>query len=124
MKPSVFIALLLGSMTVAFAQPRDRMQTDDLRKLMTSAIEAGNGQSHGILTGEMVDVISRHFQATSPIYIDISTERRYAQAGCSRLKVVFRQEGIQLPGQPVPKTETVEMGINYCRDGQPPRSLD
>jgi len=28
-----------------------------------------------------------------------------------------------LPGQTTPKRNTVDFGINYCRDGQPPKSL-
>ena len=65
----------------------------------------------------------RHFKATGPIQIDVSTVKRYAQAGCARLKVSFAQDGVQLPGQAAPRRNTVDFGINYCRDGQPPKSL-
>ena len=90
---------------------------------MIAAIDSPTGIAHGILVGDMADAITRRFKATSPIYIDVSTERRYTQAGCSRLKVVFWQEGVLLPGVPAPRKQTIEIGINYCRDGLPPKSL-
>ena len=81
-----------------------------------------------ILVGEVADAISKRFNATTPIYIDVSTEKRYAQPGCSRLNVRFWQDGVQLPnygagGVQAPRRQTIDFGINYCRDGQPPRSL-
>jgi len=58
----------------------------------------------------------------------VSTEKRYAQPGCSRLNVRFWQDGVQLPnygagGVQAPRRQTIDFGINYCRDGQPPQSL-
>jgi hypothetical protein len=46
----------------------------------------------------MADAITKRFGATSPIFIDVTTEKRYAQPGCSRLKVTFWQDGVLLPG--------------------------
>jgi hypothetical protein len=42
--------------------------------------------------------------------------------------VRFWQDGVQLPnygagGLLAPRRQTIDFGINYCRDGQPPRSL-
>ena len=79
--------------------------------------------AHGVLTSKDAESITRHFKATGPIQIDVSTVKRYAQAGCARLKVSFAQDGVQLPGQAAPRRNTVDFGINYCRDGQPPKSL-
>ena len=103
------------------AQPR--VAVPDARHLLISAIDAPDGQAHGILTGELADAITRHFKATSPIHVDVSTAKRYAQDGCRRLKVSFWQDGVQLPGVPVPRRQTIDFGVDYCRDGQPPRSL-
>ena len=55
--------------------------------------------------------------------IDVTTEKRYTQAGCARLKVKFWQDGVLLPGASNPRRQTIDFGINYCLDGQPPRSL-
>jgi hypothetical protein len=102
---------------------QQRMQVENARALLVAAIDAPDGHAHGILSGDLADAITRRFRATTPIYIDVSTERRYAQEGCSRLKVRFWQDGVQLPGGAAPRRQTVDVGINYCRDGRPPRSL-
>lgn len=100
-----------------------RTRVPDARPLMLAALQATDGQAHGILTGEMADAITKRFGATSPIYIDVTTEKRYAQPGCSRLKVTFRQEGVLLPGALSPRRQTMDFGIDYCLDGRPPQSL-
>ena len=121
LSPLVMLATLLGALGAVQAQ--DRVPVQDARSLLIAAIESPSGQAQGVLVGDIADAITRRFQGTTPIYIDVTTERRYAQAGCSRLKVRFWQEGVQLPGVPAPRRQTIEFGINYCLDGQPPRSL-
>ena len=115
------LATLLAAL--AAVQAQDRVPVQDARSLLIAAIESPSGQAQGVLVGDIADAITRRFQGTTPIYIDVTTERRYAQAGCSRLKVRFWQDGVQLPGVPAPRRQTIEFGINYCLDGQPPRSL-
>lgn len=100
-----------------------RTPVPDARPVMLAALQATDGQSHGVLTGEMADAITRRFGATSPIFIDVTTEKRYAQPGCSRLKVTFWQDGVLLPGALSPRRQTMDFGINYCLDGRPPQSL-
>jgi len=101
----------------------DRVPVPNVRPLMIAAIESRTGEAHGVLTGEIADAISNRFQSTTPIYIDVSTEKRYAQSGCSRLKVTFWQDGVLLPGTSNRRKQTIEFGINYCRDGSAPKSL-
>ncbi len=117
-----------ATMLAAFASPAladDSVRTavPDARPLMLAALQAADGQAHGVLTGAMADAITKRFSATSPIYIDVATEKRYAQPGCSRLKVTFWQDGVLLPGATAPRRQTMEFGINYCLDGRPPQSL-
>jgi hypothetical protein len=100
-----------------------RQPVADARALLLAAIDAADGRAHGVLVGPSAEAITRRFAARSPIYVDVTTERRYAQDGCRRLKVSFWQEGVQLPGAPTPRHQVVDVGINYCRDGLPPRSL-
>ncbi|CAB3697862.1 MAG: hypothetical protein HZC22_09175 [Rhodocyclales bacterium] len=100
-----------------------RTPVPDARPVMLAALQATDGQSHGVLTGEMADAITRRFGATSPIFIDVTTEKRYAQPGCSRLKVTFWQDGVLLPGATTARRQTMDFGINYCLDGRPPQSL-
>jgi hypothetical protein len=33
----------------------------------------------------------------------------------------FWQDGVLLPGASGPRRQTIDFGINYCRDGQPPQ---
>lgn len=123
MKTITIVFLFTAWSAFTQAQAAERTPVADARPLMIAAIDSPAGVAHGVLAGDMADAITRRFKATSPIYIDVSTERRYAQSGCSRLKVVFWQEGVLLPGAPAPRKQTIEMGINYCRDGLPPKSL-
>ena len=116
-----WLATLAGLALDASAQ--DRRPVQDARPLLVAAIDAPGGAAHGRLVGEVANAITQRFKGTSPIYIDVTTERRYAQPGCRRLKVRFWQDGVQLPGAPAPRRQTVDFGINYCRDGQPPKSL-
>ena len=111
---------LLGA--AAHAEPV-RTPVPDARPVMLAALQATDGTAHGVLTGEMADAITKRFEATSPIYIDVSTERRYREPGCSRLKVLFWQEGVRLPEAKAPRKKTIEFGINYCATGLPPKSL-
>ena len=115
------LAALSGLALEVSAQ--DRTPVQDPRPLLIAAIDAPGGAAHGMLVGEIANAITQRFKGTSPIYIDVTTERRYAQAGCRRLKVRFWQDGVQLPGVPAPRRQTIDFGINYCRDGQPPKSL-
>lgn len=123
MKPVCAAALLAAFALPVFADDVVRTSVPDPRPLMLAALRASDGQAHGILTGEMADAITRRFGATSPIFVDVTTEKRYAQPGCSRLKVSFWQDGVLLPGALSPRRQTIDFGINYCLDGRPPQSL-
>jgi hypothetical protein len=103
---------------------RPRQPVTDARVLMIAAIESPDGEAYGTLAGEHAAAITRRFAATSSIHIDVTTLQRYAQPGCSRLEVTFWQDGVRLPGKLQPRRQTLALGINYCRDGHPPRSLD
>jgi hypothetical protein len=99
-----------------------RSPVTDARPVMLAALQASDGTAHGVLTGAMAEAITRQFRASTPILIDVSTEKRYQQPGCSRLKVLIWQDGVQLPETPAPRRQTIEFGIDYCLDGLPPRS--
>jgi len=99
------------------------MPVKDARVLMVMALQASDGQAHGILIGESADAISQRFKANTPISIDVTTDKRYRQPGCSRLKVTFWQDGVWLPDAQAPRKQSIEFGINYCLEGMPPKSL-
>ena len=121
MKSILFVVALVS--LNCNAQPAERAPVTDARPLMLAALRSPDGQAHGLLTGDIADAISKRFSATTPIFIDVTTEKRYRQAGCSRLKLSFWQEGVLLPGAKAPRKQTIEFGINYCLDGMPPKSL-
>ena len=121
LRPVLLMAAVLC--TVGLAHAQQRVAVRDAKLLLIAAIDAPSGRAQGVLVGEVADAITQRFQGTTPIYIDVSTERRYAQAGCSRLQVSFWQDGVQLPGAPSPRRQVIDFGIDYCRDGQPPKSL-
>ncbi len=123
LKLTVAVALLAAFMLPVFADDPVRTPVPDARPVMLAALQSTDGQAHGLLTGEMAEAITQRFGATSPIYIDVTTEKRYAQRGCSRLKVTFWQDGVLLPGATAPRRQTMDFGINYCLDGRPPESL-
>ncbi len=123
-------ALLLCSLVLlaphaARAQASDagRLPVGDVRTLMVSAIDARDGTARGILTGIDAQNITKMFQASGPILVDVTTVKRYSEAGCSRLRVLFSQDGVHVSEKGPPSRKQVAFGINFCRDGKPPKSL-
>lgn len=116
-----FAALAL---CVSGAVAQVRVEVPEVRSLLVAAIDATDGRAQGILIGPAADAITQRFKGTTPIHLEVSTLRRYVQAGCSRLNVRAWQDGVLLPGAPTPRRQTIDVGINYCRDGQPPKLLD
>jgi hypothetical protein len=116
----VFISFsALGQSGAVYRRP-----VEEVRPLLIEAIDAPAGEAHGRLTSQISDAIGRQFKTSEPINVDVTTLIRYAEEGCRRLSVLFWQDGVQL-GQGVPaKRQTVEFGINYCKTGMPPRSLE
>lgn len=123
MKLCPVLAMVALLCVLGMAHAQHRVPVRDAKQLLISAIDSPVGQAQGVLVGEVAEAITQRFIGTTPIYIDVSTERRYAQAGCSRLRVSIWQEGVQLPGSPSPRRQVIDFGIDYCRDGRPPKSL-
>jgi len=96
---SIFVIVLGAVALQCAAQSSERAPVTDARLLMLAALRSPDGQAHGLLTGDI------------------------AQAGCSRLRLSFWQDGVLLPGAKAPRKQSIEFGINYCLDGMPPKSL-
>lgn len=124
MKLLGWCALAVLACSTAPARAQQRVTVSDARTLLLAAIESPDGKAQGVLVGEEAQAITQRFQGKTPIQVEVTTLRRYAQPGCSRLNVRIWQEGVLLPGASSPRRQTIDIGINYCRDGQPPRSLD
>lgn len=123
MKIAYTAVLIAGFASLVLADEVPRAPVPDPRPVMLAALQSVNGEAHGILSGEIAEALTQRFAATSPIYIDVTTEKRYAQPGCARLNVRFWQDGVLLPGTSSPRRQTIDFGINYCLDGLPPQSL-
>lgn len=124
-RPLLVPALALAAAASVHAQSSDagRVPVADVRVLMAAAIDSNDGTARGILAGKDAENITRFFQATGPILIDVTTVKRYAEAGCSRLRVAFSQDGVHVSEKAAPTRKAVAFGINICRDGKPPKSL-
>jgi hypothetical protein len=119
----LFVCGLLAAAGAVQAQAPARVAVDDFRVLLVQAIDSPNGQAQGMFVGKMAEAIAQRLPGSGPILIDVTTLKRYKQEGCRRLNMRFSQQGVKLPGEAAPKNETLDMGINYCRDGKPPKSL-
>ncbi len=118
--------LALGLLVTAISgQAADqRLAVQELRPLLVRAIDAADGLAQGELVGEAARTIGQHFRSRAPLLIDVLTLRRLAQPGCARLRVSFRQEEVRLPGADAAMPRSLAFEVNFCRDGQPPRSPD
>lgn len=118
-----FYSAMLCAATSAAPEATPRVAVNDPKVLMLAAIDAPDGRAAGMLTGDLADAISQRFSATSALFMEVTTLARYAQDGCRRLNVRFWQEGVRLAAGQAPQSQTIDIGINYCRNGQPPASL-
>ncbi|MCZ4314785.1 hypothetical protein O4H66_15355 [Comamonadaceae bacterium G21597-S1] len=118
---SLFVALSL-SQSWALATDVPRLPVSEVSPLLRQALQSSDGTANGILVGELAQAIGLRFQSPSPIHIDVRTERRYVQAGCARLHVLFRHDGVLLPGAADARGQSIEFGIDYCLTGEPPGS--
>lgn len=123
LKTLIFFVTAALAPQLVYGQDGARVPVEDVRVLLITAIDSPSGEARGVLTGQMAKMITDRFRATGPILIDVTTQKRYAQPGCSRLNLRFSQDGVHLPGTAAPQLKTVDIGLNYCRDGLPPKSL-
>lgn len=100
------------------------LAVENLQSLLVAAIDSPTGEASAELSGEMISAISARFKASSPLKAQVTTLRRLKQPGCSRLNVRLSQDGIQLPGASSPQPRTLDIGMNYCRDGSAPVSAE
>lgn len=104
------------------AQPTATVTPQNLRSLLIQALSHPQGQAHAVLSGPEAQALQQRFGASSPLHIDVRTLKRFAQPGCARLEVTFRQDDVHLPEAPGPKTQTLAFSLNYCLDGRAPQA--
>lgn len=113
----VVISLCLGSTQTHAAGPSNRTTTPtvvtDLKPLLIAAI--AQGQAHGILEGAGAAYVQRRFETTNPIEITVRRLSTLPQAGCARLEVTTRQQGVLINTKR--NDQALTYALSYCRDG-------
>jgi hypothetical protein len=61
--------------------------------------------------------------SAEPLAVDVTTLRTYREPGCRRLNVRFEQRAVKLGDAP-PTDRAAAFQLDYCRNGQPPRSRE
>lgn len=92
----------------------------DGHALMLEALR--EGQASGVMGGALAQRFALQFHSQGALLVRAERLRSYRQPGCARLALRFSQQQV-----PTPQGWTVvhlDTQINYCLDGEPPRSLE
>ncbi len=121
-------AVVVVSCAVLVAMPRVGAVpapevTADLRPFLVAAIDAPDGRAAGTLAGPFAELLRSRGISAAPLFVEVTTLRAYRESGCKRLNVQFRQGAVKVGDAP-PIDREIAFQLNYCRDGQPPRTLE
>ena len=95
----------------------------DLRPFLVAAIDAPDGRAAGTLAGPFAELLRSRGISAAPLLVEVTTLRTYREPGCKRLNVQFQQRAVRVGDAP-PIDREIAFQLNYCRDGQPPRTLE
>lgn len=95
----------------------------DLRLFLVAAIDAPDGRAAGTLAGPLAERLRSRGISAAPLLVEVTTLRAYREPGCKRLNVQFRQDAVRIGDAP-PVDREIAFQLSYCRDGQPPRTLE
>lgn len=112
------LALLLGALLAGSAHggTEERIAVAGIRPLLLRA--TAEGSAKGVLTGAGADYLSRRFETSTPIEIDVQLLHRLPQSGCARFEVTTRQrEVLELTKR---SDQELIWQISFCRDGRFP----
>lgn len=113
MNRRVFTFLLFSPVLVSANTP------SDLDSLMeTARIE---GHASGTLGGAVAARL-RGMGINQPVEVTVNRLYRLREPGCVRLRVIFDQRNVTLPGATVPKDRHAEFAMNRCAGGRAPVS--
>jgi hypothetical protein len=104
------------------ATPGTRL-VEDLRPLLIEAIDAADGAARGVLGGPPAEALRGRGVSSEPLEVEVTTLKVYRQPGCRRLNVRFAQRAVRTGNEP-PQDRAMAFQLNYCRNGEPPRSLE
>ena len=125
-RTTLIIVVLACSALCGMAAARSDAAPDvvaDLRPLLVAAIDAPDGRAAGTLAGPLAEALRMRGVSGAPLLVEVTTLASHQQTGCKRLNVRFRQRDVKIGDAP-PEDRELAFQLNYCRDGQPPRSLE
>ena len=115
-KIALGIGLFMAS-SIALASGLD--QYTSVKPLLLQALD----DPHATIQGEMIGPIADKFKSTtksdSPVIATVTTIKQFNQPGCSRLNLRIQQANV-MDTSGKPREIALNMGINYCKNGDPP----
>lgn len=92
----------------------------DGHAVMVEALRSG--QAAGVMGGALARRFAQQFDSQGALLVQARRIHSFRQSGCARLALRFSQQDV-----PTPQGFTVvhlDTQINYCLDGEPPRSQE
>ena len=81
-----------------------------------------NGNSSGVMEGEVAEHFTRQFRSTGPLLVTASVIQSFGRSDCKRLEMVFTKQEVETPRG---RTDAIlRTRLNYCLDGSPPITLE
>ncbi len=118
-----WLSLCLGfwlTLFVGKGLAAERTPVTSIKPLLVAAID--RGEAHGELVGKAADFMRERFKSTAPIGIDVRAIAALTDAGCKRLEITTRQDGVTETGNAPPARKELVYELSYCRDGRFPDS--
>lgn len=97
-----------------------RMPITNVRPLLMAAINSLDGSAHGVMVGEVAEVMLKRMGSANPIEVDVRTLHDLPQTGCKRLEVTTRQKAVIEPGKKLPEDKSLIYKVSFCGNGKFP----
>lgn len=112
----IYAQLSLCAVLVRPSLAAERPEVASIKSLLVTAID--EGEAHGVLIGPAANFIRERFKSTASIEIDVKAIASLDEAGCKRLEVTTRQDGIVESLNQAPARKQLVYQVSYCRDGR------
>ena len=89
------------------------------KPLLLQALDEPSATIQGEMTGPIADKFKATTKSDSPVIVTVTTIKQFKQPGCSRLNLHFQQANV-MDTSGKPRDIAVNIGINYCKNGDPP----
>lgn len=103
----------------AYSSGRNLVESGGIKPLLIQAIDAPDGKTSAVLTGEIAGFMQSVTHSSHPVIANVTTVGSFNQSGCKRLNLHLHQQLESVtPGGA--ESFDVAFGINLCRDGDAP----